>query len=563
MVSWLLTACLLAAVCAAAGAANTVFPPGAPPADIVDVVDARKATPSMRLAGAMLQGLANRGPRASVYMLHPGDSDQFWLEHLKAKGYLGRTRNLTLPAFFERYGERYRKVFVYDPELTGSMNAAIMLGALEDGLAASPDDAAALAGERPVEDLRGRWSSNAAAITWAYSHLWPRSSRAMLATMNPRADERSLYDYITQHRVFTFWITGQERSDGKAARQLDERIVVERILEAAPANIPVIGFWFSGQDHGINEYTGVGMAGETGQYTVVSSTCGNLSLLSGIRVDWPAAVRRYTATLAERKPPELRRDRVYVCFEFTESGDAPLYLQNIQWREWQDPARGKLPFNWNVGPAILEMAPPIIEYFYDQATPNDYFYVALSGAGYNHPYRHLFSKVRDPEAAWRGYMAQTRGFMRRMGLTELQLYTDAWLPFDRGRNDAITERFANGIPELRSIVLGMGRDEGVDPDHANYYVGRRPVLVSHCMTRWDVDYAGKTREQNIAWLVDDIKAHAPRERPGFMHAMVLSWAYDPTEYVEVVRRLGEEFVPVTLAEFARLYARAHARPEKG
>jgi hypothetical protein len=200
-----------------------------------------------------------------------------------------------------------------------------------------------------------------------------------------------------------------------------------------------------------------------------------------------------------------------------------------------------------------------MEWFYDQAMPNDFFYVALSGAGYNHPYRGLFGKVKDPETAWKDYLSQTRSYMRRMGLRDLQLYTDAWRPFDRKRTDAVTLRFVEGIPDLRSIVLGMGRDEGINAENGNYFLGRRPTLVSHCLTRWDPSYGQRTKEQNIAWLVNEIKTHAPARRPGFMHAAVLSWAYDPTEYVEVVRRLGPEYVPVTIAEYVRLFEEASKR----
>jgi len=541
---------------ASLGAPPSVWPKGKPPGEVLDVVDVSGVPKDLRLSLTMLQGLVNRGHRARVYLLQPGPSDTFWLEQLKAKGYVRETRTISVDQFLREYARSYRKVFVYDPTMSASINAACMLGALENGLACAPEDVERLAGGRPVEDLRGRWKTNAEAIVWAHRELRPRTKRDMLACMNPLGGEINLYDYLVAHKVFTFWITGIEKSDGKVSNHEAERAEVGKVLAETPANTPVLGFWFSGSDPGINEYTGVGWAGETGQYTVVSSLCSNFSVHSGIKVDWQAAVGRYRATLARREAPRLERDKIYVCFEFTESGDSPFYLQHVQWREWQDPMRGKLPFNWNVGPTILDLAPAIMEWFYDEATPNDFFYVALSGAGYNHPYRDLNTRVADPEGAWRDYVALTRSYMRRMGLRDLQLYTDSWKPFDRKRLDPITLRFIEGIPELRSVVLGMGRDGELTGDNGHYRLGKRNVLVSHCLTRWDPDYGSKAREENITWLVNDVKAHAPRRRPGFMHAMVLSWAFELSDYVEVVRRLGPEYVPVTIAEFVRLYGEA-------
>ncbi len=112
------------------------------------------------------------------------------------------------------YGRSYRKLYVYDPAMSGCINAAIMLGSLEDGLACAPSDVERLAGGRPVEDLRGRWKTNAEAIAWADRTLRPRMKRDMLASMNPLGGEISLYDYLVAHKVFPFWIPREEKSDG-------------------------------------------------------------------------------------------------------------------------------------------------------------------------------------------------------------------------------------------------------------------------------------------------------------------------------------------------------------
>ena len=196
-----------------AEAAPRVFPPGPPPAETVDVVSLHDLTPSLRLSLTCLQGLANRPPRARIYVLQPGDGDAFWLEYLKRKGYVRQTRQLAPIEALNRHRGSCSKAFVYDPELTGSMNAAIMLASLEHGLPCHPQDVSALATGLPVVDLRGKWSSNAEAIAWAHRNLFPRMNRHMVASMNPAAAEISLYDYITAHRVFTFWITGKERED--------------------------------------------------------------------------------------------------------------------------------------------------------------------------------------------------------------------------------------------------------------------------------------------------------------------------------------------------------------
>jgi hypothetical protein len=72
---------LLLALGGSGQTADGDWPQGSPPAAAVDGVDVSAAGKNLRLSLTMLQGLANRGPRARVYLIHPGPSDAFWLKH--------------------------------------------------------------------------------------------------------------------------------------------------------------------------------------------------------------------------------------------------------------------------------------------------------------------------------------------------------------------------------------------------------------------------------------------------------------------------------------------------
>ena len=72
------------------------------------------------------------------------------------------------------------------------------------------------------------------------------------------------------------------------------------------------------------------------------------------------------------------------------------------------------------------MLPSVAEWFVDAATPQDGFFMALSGWGYCHPYRAIMSKTPDPAAAWEVFLNTTLRYVRDLGLTHLGLYTDAW-----------------------------------------------------------------------------------------------------------------------------------------
>ena len=532
---------------------NLLFPPGSPPGRWLDRISLEGESADVKLAAITLQGQVNSATQSSVYLVLAG-WDNFWLQWLKDRGTIEGWSNLNLDTYFSRYSNAYRKIIIYDPNLPATINIATMIASLEQGIVVAPGDTERFGAGKEVEDLRGRWTRNVDAYRWAFENLWPRMNQQILACYHPNSIPHHLRDYLIRNRVFTFWITGKEKEDGIHSSFDLEKAFVEELLAASPVNIPVIGFWFSGADPGINEYTGVGLGGEYGKITVVYDWGSNSSLLSGVAVDFEPVISAYREQL--RPSPALDHSKTYIAFDIVESGDSPGYVQDVQYDVWKDPQRGAIPIGWSLGPGVFELAPPVAEWFFKNAGPNDYFYTAISGAGYVHPYRNFMTKVPDPDAGWQGYLQLTDRYMQLMQCNELGLYTDAWLPFNRQQHDAVTLRFAEGIPRLTNLILGMGRDGELDGTDGNYLIGTRNVLVSHILTRWPPDYASYSREDLIQYLVNDILTHAPRQKPGFMQVMALSWAYRPSEIVEAASRLGTDYIPVSARELDELYREA-------
>ena len=548
--------CLLACLASAGAGAREprlLFPAASPPAVMVDVVDLRDAAPDMRLATATLQGLVNAGDEASVFLLL-SPTDAFWRDRLTERGHLRGVRAMTHDDFFKSYTAAFDRVYVYDPALPATINVGTMLASLHRGIVATAELAPVLAPGKPVEDLRGRWKTAAEAYEWAFSELWPKMNHRVLACLYPDPKMSGLRDYLVRQRVFTFWITDKAKDEAAAQR---ERALAEKVMAAAPPNVPVLGFWYGGSDSGIGEYDGVGLAGEYGKITVVSDWVSNCSLLSGVKVDFAPLAKAQHAR-GKTPAPDLDPSRVYIAFSVVESGDAPCYLETRQTGVWADPKRGSVPIGWGLGLGAAELMPPVAEYYLQSATPNDRLFAAISGAGYTHPFRNFMARTPDPEAAWKGYLRITAGLMNRLGFAELGLYTDAWTPHDRAARGPVLRRFAEGVPQATLLMPGMGRDDGLTAANATYTLaGKRKVTAAHVLTRWPADYAALSKEQQTDWLVKEIQSNTPPERPAFIQAMALSWAYGPSDIAEVVRRLGSGYVPVSLPQYAALWRKAH------
>lgn len=550
----------LSAVCFGETHTETAFfPPAHPARKNITVIDMTDANLEEKLTSTTLQGLVNRQDHAELYLLL-AQWDSFWLDYIQKEGFIQGYSQIPFSEALATYASLIQTRVIYDPELSASINIATMIAAEQNGIVVSPDNLFQhILPEAKVVDLRKRWSRNAEAYHWAILNLIPHMNTEVLACYHPTACNHHIRDYLVQHKIFHFWASSEQFEELAHINAQDERNVVENILASTPANIPVLGFWYSGADAGLDEYQGVGLAGEYGKVTVVCDWATNLSLLGGISVNLNQSIEQYRENLLV-KPPELEQDKIYLCIDIVESGDSPSYVQSRMHTVWQDEKRGNVPINWSLGPAILDLAPPLAHYFYTQATPVDYLYMSISGAGYCHPYRALFSKTSNPDKSWENYMALTQHYQERMRCEAIGLYTDAWKPFDRSTHDAITKRFADGLPDVQAVILGMGRDEGIMPEAANYYLSAHPsTLISHVMTRWPTDYASKTREENIAWLVEDIRSHTPKSRPGFLHVMALSWVFGPSELASVMEQLGPDYVPLTIPQFTALY-KSHSTP---
>jgi hypothetical protein len=99
--------------------------------------------------------------------------------------------------------------------------------------------------------------------------------------------------------------------------------------------------------------------------------------------------------LENNRPEEyidLEEGVVYICFfmgDYDSTHPVYRYLKTA----WDDPRRGEIPFAWAINPNLIDTYPDLIEYYYETATPNDYFVSDASAAGY-------FMPSRVPDELW-------------------------------------------------------------------------------------------------------------------------------------------------------------------
>lgn len=513
-----------------------IFPRSEPPARDLVVCDLTSSPPDVRLMIYVLQGLVNRS-RPRLYCV-ANESDWFWLQNMVDRGWIHPPGEMIPPDDLpNRFRDCVHGLVITDPKLPATKNVATMLASIEEALVVSPRLAKGLA--LPIfQDLRGCWKTSVDAYRWAFEALWPQLNHHVLACSWP--DHQALRDYLVQHKVFIFWISGPLDGAHSYGSPTAEVRLMEELLAQMPVNIPVMSYPWAGKDVGIGEGPGVSLFAEFGKYLVGSIDCSNLSVHSGIPI---SELRPRPAP----SPPKLQASKVYVAFILSDGDNLPVLTVHNFPALWKDPLRGHLPIGWTLSPSALLLIPDVVDYYFRAATDQDAFLGAVSGAGYTYPdlYGQRFREP-DRQRVFDGFLAQTAEYMQRSGLQEI------WI-MGATQPERIS-RFAEKIPFLRALFPDYGR-RVMSYDEAFYATARnRPVF--HAVTGWRME---ASREERISEMVADLRRFAPASRPAFLHAFVLNWFADLPMLKEVADRLGPDYVvvrPDHLAHLAQQYLAA-------
>jgi hypothetical protein len=331
---------------------------------------------STRLLMTSLQGLVNRN-QTEVYL----DVDQVAGNSSRMLSYLAprygvRYDRMSMESAIVTYANRARGLILYDPARAESINICTIVAAQRDAVLVGPDQAQWVASRTGLPVLfdyasRSDWTSLTPieAYDRAMRDWYPSSATALLAILPP--DRWAIRDYLVATRTFVFYFP-----QGILASPF-EAAATKRILHAAPRGIPILG-WFNSPTL-TEENSFVQMASAEGKFVVGVQAVPNLTVLTALGRD---ETRRQTSSLASL--PRLEDHKTYAVLAVPD-GDNLDFAAGRMWDLWTERTRGTLPLAWSLNPILADLAPPLLDIYYDSATSMDQFIAAPSGAGYLYP----------------------------------------------------------------------------------------------------------------------------------------------------------------------------------
>jgi hypothetical protein len=493
---------------ASAAPAASAYPKGIRPSTL-HVLQESSLSPAELTLATTLQGQFARHGSEGLYLDIPSLGYHLWLNDL-----IDRYDVRTQPAddLWKLVGRSRVGGYLLYRQGTPSVNVATTLAGLTGAVAIeeSLEPLAIQHGLRKVQDVRDKDDQ------WVKENYWQELRHDLAIEQKEEWPER-LRDYATMAGAFTFF-------DGNSAFRAE-------VIGDLDDDAAVIGWG----DAANGEDAFIGVNSDAGVKAIPADHARNLSVLSGIRAERISQHGRVD-------PPTPDPDAHYVSFLITD-GD------NIQWmlgdfptspRWFGNPNRGRTDLGWGISPSLVDLAPSVMRWYYDQAS-RDRFVVGPSGGGYMYPSRY-------PRTALDQHTASLARSMERADLSVVQIIDFDSFP-DAGLWSTYLKR-----PQIDGLIyLEYSRYDAHKGEVI--WANGKPVISARTML-WDglpgADEASVIAELNNA-------TRNPGSTEGYSVVLWHAWSKTLDDVMTVVDGLAPHVKVVPPDTLVKMVAR-NARP---
>lgn len=559
---------------------KTLFPISPPASKIIHTFDLDKLTTDkdrgMRLALISLQGIVNRSqPQIYLYSTYADTrKNSYIIDIYKQNGHINRELTYENPIdLINAFKKFARGVVVVDPKKLYTINVATNVAAAENLIIVFPENIQAL-NLKIKYDLRDMFQSEYLAYLWVFKNFWNKLNHDMIGVSYYAFPQDYERDYYISSKSLNIWLP--KKDDPTYSAELSN--LVKFIMYHLPANIPVFGFWGAGDAdgtlRGIGEYWGVITGGKFGKFTAVNDWAGNWSFHTGIRVEQDVFRQRKPRAKVFRTYDPTKK---YIALTYMESYDSPGYWQfGAKFFQWDDKERGQVPISYGIAPSARVLAPGLLEWFYKNATENDYFFSAVSGMGYMNPLEGYGdygilnrnnAQTMNKAAVLKNYYVRTQAEMEKMDLDMMGVCSHpnftAWKSED---DDVLNSHVIPYLDGVSAIIAEIGRNDTINASNANRIL-TEGMPIHHTLTRWKTienDFYPPTDttkdEAAVTWLVNEITEQG-NKGANFIQAMAYSWNYGPRRLKMVMEQLQSKgYIFMTLNEFNHVWRIASGLP---
>jgi hypothetical protein len=418
------------------------------------------------------------------------------------------------------FKDRLSGYIVWDKNERTSLIVAYTLAGLEKGIVITEEmiPLAERYGLKKIDDFRNRFNGwpDHKIYRWAKEQYWSRCSKDViiwLGGVHGSALMPNVADHgITQKVFFT-------DLSARATDTLELALTRELLADMKPLG-SVMG-WHSYKKDREEEWVTV----TSGYGLTVDglNTLPNTSFLRNVPASPGFVFRNHHNTVPGKT--YVPEKKVYIALVQTDG---------LGIGAWVKPGRGSIPYAWEVSMNFHWLSPAMQEFYYAQATPNDYFIGCLSGSAYMYP--KAFPKKWLPME-----IAKAKRFMDTLDLKVFEIMDYSADGIEAGENNLtkeIVDAYYTGMPDA------IGFLNGYFASHTFTVRDKKPFIS------YDYYLSAEKPEEEAA---NDLKelAGINADRPYFLLVHVRENS-DVARVKSICDRLGSGFEIVPLDVFLKM-----------
>ena len=478
-----------------------------PPAITVRTLDISVNTISNeeRVMFCVLQGIVNRTlPRILLYN-HNEEPRATWPSaHGLRTSAVSTSRPYNL---VKMYQEEIKGLVLYSTEKSNHYaNLAATIAGLDRLLpvtAEIKDKLVANGMDFPVVvDISSLTMTNTADIyNYLYNNYWSRCNHRLLISERPAIPY--LHDIAAACGSACVWLDPRTET----VTNNEKRVLDKFLSDMTPGRDFVMG-WYAEERSGVGEGTKYGLS------TVPGDFFENATVYT--------AVNKPVKIPPVPKRPKLE-NKVYATI-YISDGDNIQYCQHAMAKIFAQSGRGQMPMNWTISPALVDISPMMLNYYYGKATTNDCFVCGPSGMGYTMPFNGnkngggTYFTASGPVLT--PFIKLTQRYIEKAGLRVITIW-DNISPDQR-------KAFADYCPYLYGLTIN---DYEKQDGRLSYAVqsGWLPIAPQYPCYRGDIDGITDFFNRDIK----NFKGRAPM----FVTGQAEVWHLGPNQLIELRSRL--------------------------
>lgn len=460
---------------------------------------------------ASLQGLLANKSSNQIYILPDSGNYKIWLDDLVQK-YGVKTEFIHDPWKLVKEFKKQFDGYLLWEKGNSSINAATSLAHLKQAILIEKGDVNQAKSYKQLMDLSTKDEA------WVKQNYWNKLNHRTLIEQKGETSEElasgmggKLRDYAVMANAFTFY-------DGNSAFR-------QSVVADADPDAVILGWG----DASKGEDAFIRPSSTAGVYTLPADHAYNLSVLSSFNIK--------EFKQKDQTQPSVQDNMHYVSFVMSD-GD------NIQWmlndladkgKPWfGNPNRGNFDMGWAVSPSMMDLAPTVLERFYQDGTKKDNFVVGPSGGGYMYPSMY-------PEQELDAHLKQLNADMGRADLSIVEV-----IDFNAFNKKAMWDKYTTQPNVDGVIYLEYSNHKALNG--ALKWSNNKPIVTPREMLWHGI--AGS----DVTSVVQHINAapRNPKSATGYSLVLVHAWSSSMDEVKAVIDQLQGDVKVVTPDKMVKL-----------